>query len=88
MKPRPPTPEEQAVLDLMDRTPDPEIEEAQRVHRTMKGPTARTWPEAFDLTLLNPKAVLTIRESVESWRRWCDEWDKAVAASSHLRRVK
>ena len=78
----------QAVLDLMDRTPDPVSEEAMRVHRTLKGPTAQSWPEAFDLSLLNPKAVMTIREAVESWRRWCDRWDEALATVPQIRRVK
>ncbi len=68
--------------------PDPVIAESMRVHRTIKGLTAQTLPEAFYLSPLDEKAVLTIRKAVESWRSWCDRWEEALATVPQIRRVK
>lgn len=69
-------------------TVDPTGEESARVHRLIRGPSTEMWPHLFDVDLLNEKAVLTIRESVDSWRRWCQRWDEAVPSIPQIRRVK
>lgn len=69
-------------------TVDPSAEESARVHRIVRGPSTEMWPHLFDVDLLNDKAVMTIRESVDSWRRWCERWDEALPDVPRLRRVQ
>jgi hypothetical protein len=77
-----------AVAIVPEPTVDPVAEESARIHRNLKGPSKDSWPTAFDPSMLNEKAVLTIRETQESWRRWCDRWDEALASVPQMRRVK
>lgn len=77
-----------AAAIVPEPTVDPSAEESARVHRIVRGPATDSWPRAFDTAMLNDKAVATIRESVESWRSWCDQWDAALDAAPRLRRIR
>ena len=73
---------------VSEPTRDPIAEESARVYHLTRPPKPLSWPANFQVDLLNEKAVLTIRETVESWRRWCDRWEAALATTPKLRSVK
>jgi hypothetical protein len=77
-----------AVAVIPNPTVDPVEDESARVFRNLRGPARESWPSAFDLSLLNEKAVLVVRQTQESWCRWCDQWDAALVEVPQLRRVK
>jgi hypothetical protein len=78
----------EGVLPSSERTVDPSGDESRRLYGAVRGPLSASWPDEFDVGLLNEKAVLTVRERQESSRRWCDRWAAALADVPQIRRVK
>lgn len=77
-----------AAAIVPEPTIDPRRDESARAHRHVRGPAPESWPHQFDLALLDEGAMATIRESLDSWQRWCQRWTEAVASSPGIRRVK
>ena len=77
-----------AAAIIPSPTVDPVAVESARVHQLLRGPARGSWANEFDVPMLNEKAVLTIRETQESWLRWCERWDTALADVPAMRRIK
>ena len=76
----------EAVMPI--RTVDPVLDESSRMLRLLQFPTPVSWPDQSDVSLLDEKAVASIRDAVDSWRRWGDRWEGALASFAELRRIK
>jgi hypothetical protein len=76
----------EAVMPI--RTVDPVLDESSRMLRLLQFPTPVSWPDQSDVSLLDEKAVASIRDAVDSWRRWADRWEGALASFAELRRIK
>lgn len=77
-----------ATAIIPNPTTDPRREESARVHRHVRGPGPESWPDQFDLGLLDKDGMATIQESLDSWQRWCERWVEALASAPGIRRIK
>jgi hypothetical protein len=70
------------------RTVDPVLDESSRMLRLLQFPTPVSWPDQVVVSLLDEKAVASIRDAMDSWRRWADRWEDALASHAGIRRIK